>query len=99
MALVCCVCMEEESFGAMVQCATCVDGVVCINCVEEMNPHTNKQLNCPCCRSQINHYNLNTIVSLFVEDLARKPITNNLYERLYQHYKTTDTYELMSCSY
>ena len=93
----CVVCMDTETFGAIVQCSTCNSGNICIDCVEGMTP--NMVLNCPCCRSKINHYNVKTIFSLFCDSLTRKPITNPLYERLYSHYKDTEIYELIDSCY
>jgi len=94
----CCVCLEQENYLGCVHCHTCVDGVVCIECVEGITD-TSFLLKCPCCRSQINHYNMNTIMSMFYTELTRKPITNNLYERLYQNYRLTEEFELYDCCF
>ena len=94
----CCVCYEKENFLGCINCYTCSDGIICIECVESMT-NTDLKLKCPCCRSDINHYNINTIFSRFLDDLTRKTIVNPLYERLYNHYKLTETYELYQWCY
>ena len=94
----CCVCYEEENFLGCINCYTCKDGILCIDCVESITDR-DFILKCPCCRSDINHYNVNTIMSMFLDDLTHKPITKSLYKRLYNNYRLTDTYELYQCCY
>ena len=93
----CCVCYEKENFLGCINCYTCRDGIICIECVEAMN--ADFDLKCPCCRSDINHYNIHAIVSEFLHNLTLNPIANPLYERLYNNYKHTETYELYQCCY
>ena len=94
----CCVCLEQENFLGCVNCNTCKDGIICIECVEGITDR-DFLLKCPCCRTPINHYNVNTIMSMFLDDLTRKITTNSLYNRVYQHYRLTETYELYECCY
>lgn len=63
----CCVCYEEDKIFSCITCDRCKDGIICIECIEEIQATSDSYSDdmksyCPVCRSLLISYSLHTMV-------------------------------------
>jgi hypothetical protein len=67
----CCICFEEENTLAMICCQYCNEGTTCIDCFEDLDISSVKEIVCcPICRNELfNKYKVDIIKrALFFSD-------------------------------
>ena len=75
----CCVCYEEDKIISCITCDRCKDGIICIECIEEIHATLDYDpiSYCPVCRSLLISYTLHTMVINEWFYAMKHPIENN----------------------
>ena len=88
----CCVCFELDNHYATITCDRCLDGIVCLDCITEMDDllPIDEPNKCPCCRSILISYYIKNI--MFNAMLYKtEGSSNNLYSRWYDNINLGDS--------
>ena len=78
----CCVCFEEENILACICCDRCNDGILCLDCSDEIDDTMDDFVfKCPVCRSILISHSLHTIVLVELNYATKQTDNNSLINR------------------